>query len=324
MDFFKNKNCIITGGAGLIGSYLSEELVRLGANVFIVDDLSKGRLDNLESIRGRYEFIEQNLESESCLTFLPKDCDYFFHLASRAYGIGYSENNHYKILNHNELITNTVLKYLSHCKLLGALFTSSSCVYPDDGPDLMLENSVFQGEPEAANYGYGWAKRILEKKVEIFKLSCQYPIAVVRPLNIYGERYTWQGNSSQAIPMIVKKVMESRDRVVVWGSGSQRRNYLHAKDCAIMMINIVVSGHNGIVNIGTEETISLNELSALVISKAKLQLDIVNDLSKPEGRYIKSSDSTRLRSILGNNFNIEVNLNQGIELMLAWYKNSFR
>lgn len=320
---FQNTNCVITGGAGLIGSYLAEELVNLGSNVFIVDDLSKGKIKNLIRIIGKYTFINANLEYYDSIHLLPSKCDYFFHLASRAYGIGYSENNHFNILNHNELITNTIIKYLAICNPKGVLITSSSCVYPDDGPEKMVEGSTFQGEPELANYGYGWSKRILEKKIEIFKSNYSFPIAIVRPLNIYGERYNWQGEFSQAIPMIIKKVMEAKVLIDIWGSGLQRRNYLHAIDCAYIMTKLVSRGFDGVVNIGTEDTISLNELALLIIRKANLQLSIRNDLSKPEGRRVKSSDSSKLKLILGNDFKTKINLELGIDLMLGWYRETF-
>ena len=78
-------------------------------------------------------------------------------------GVGYSAGNHLGILDHNERITNNLIHVLSRKPVAWLLVTSSSCVYPDDGPDTVAELPLFTGEPEMANWGYGWAKRMLEQ-----------------------------------------------------------------------------------------------------------------------------------------------------------------
>ena len=148
------------------------------------------------------------------------------------------------------------------------------------------------------------------------------PLTIVRPFNIYGEHYTWVGDASQAIPMLVKKVMDGDDPVVIWGSGTQRRNYLHAADCADAMFGLVEAQFAGVVNIGTEETVSLIELVETICRVAGRRPRLVTDATKPEGRRIKSADSTRLRRAYPG-FRCRVDLERGIARMRDWYHATF-
>jgi nucleoside-diphosphate-sugar epimerase len=248
--------------------------------------------------------------------------DIVFHLASRAYGIGYSAGNHIAILQHNERITGNLIHVLSRRPVQYLLVTSSSCVYPDDGPDVLPELPLFTGEPEMANWGYGWAKRMLEQKALILARDMKMPLAVVRPFNIYGERYAWVGEASQAIPMQVKKVMDGENPIVIWGSGVQRRNYLHALDCADAMAGLVEAGFTGTVNIGTEDTVTLFELVSTICSVAGRDPKLVSDTSRPEGRRIKSADSTVLRRAYPG-FRKSITLEDGLARMLGWYRETF-
>ncbi len=211
---------------------------------------------------------------------------------------------------------------LGECRVKRLLVTSSSCVYPDNGPDTIPELPLFTGEPEIANWGYGWAKRFLEQKAVILAREKQIPLIIVRPFNIFGERYTWMGDASQAIPMLVKKVMDGDDPVVVWGSGTQRRNYLHAADCADAMVGLVASDFEGAVNIGTEDTVTILELVEAICAAAGRRPKITTDESKPEGRRVKSADATRLKASYSG-FRRRVSLSDGLDRMVDWYRASF-
>ena len=98
------------------------------------------------------------------------------------------------------------------------------------------------GEPEAANWGYGWSKRFLESRMSLLSKELGVRVGVVRPFNIYSERYRWAGEYSQAIPMLVKKILDNDGEIEIWGSGNQRRSYLHASDCAMQLSKLRSSG----------------------------------------------------------------------------------
>jgi len=318
----RGRKCVVTGGAGLIGSCLVDRLCAAGASVVVADDFSKGRLANLKQVIDQIEIREGDLETFDVMQQALEGAEIVFHLASRAYGVGYSAGRHLDILAHNERITDNLVQALARHPVQRLLVTSSSCVYPDDGPDTVPELPLYTGEPEMANWGYGWAKRMLEQKSLMLAREAGIPLTIVRPFNIYGERYAWMGEASQAIPMLVKKVMDGSDPVVIWGSGTQRRNYLHAIDCADTMAGLVEAEFTGAVNIGTEETVAMMELVQLVCRVAGRNPRLVVDTTKPEGRRVKSADSTRLRKAYPN-FKRNLSLEDGIARMLDWYQVEF-
>lgn len=313
----------VLGGAGLIGSHLVDYLVSKGQKVVVFDDFSKGKKKNLKSVKGKIEIRKVNLENKKNLHVDFSDCNVFFHLASRAYGVGYSKNNHSKIFRHNEKITNNIINSLKKIKINYFQCVSSSCVYDDNGPIKIREEMKPFGKPEKANLGYGLAKRSLEKKILACSKKYKFQLSIVRPFNIYSERYNWLGSFSQAIPMIVKKVMESKKTIEIWGSGKQRRNYLHAKDCAAIMYKIYKKKFTKKpINIGYENTVTLKELAEKICLLAKKKLVFTYNLNKPEGRFVKSSNSKLLKKITLN-YKPKIDLNKGLSLMIGWYKKNF-
>jgi len=311
---------LVTGGAGLIGSSLVEHLVDQGCDVVVVDDFSRGRAENLAAVSDHIEVREGDLEDPGFTSqALGDPVDAVYHLASRAFGVAYSQGRHVSILHHNEAITHNLLTSLAKQPPQWLMVTSSSCVYPDDGPDIIPEMPLFTREPEAVNWGYGWAKRLLELKSELFARETDTSLTIARPFNIFGERYRWAGNFSQAIPMLVKRVMDGEDPVIVWGSGGQRRSYIHARDCARMMHALVAAGcDDGPVNLGTEKTVSMLDLVARIAQAAARAPKIETDPSKPEGRFTKSAEMTRFEGLVPD-FELDVSLDDGLARMVDWY-----
>ena len=317
------KEIYITGGAGLIGSFLCERFVLNGFKVFVIDDLSKGRLENLCKIENQIEIIEADLQDLSQAKNSLKDAKRICHLASRAYGVGYSSKNHLETLLHNEKITNNLLETFEESRPEEILITSSSCVYMDEGPDTIGERQLFEKDPEKVNMGYGWAKRFLEKKFELFSDLYHSRLKIVRPFNIYGERYKWVGEYSSAIPMLTKRILDNENPLYVWGSGNQRRSYIHAFDCARLIYIIMEEvERNVITNIGTKQTISVSELVRLICTLSGKDPKIIFDRTKPEGRFIKSSDTSNLLKLIDQEI-ITIEIEEGIKKMINWYYKNF-
>ena len=205
------------------------------------------------------------------------------------------------------------------------LITSSSCVYNDNGLDESSEYEELRGIPEKANLSYGWSKRFLEQKMSIISNDIIKNLYVARPFNIYGERYKWVGEYSQAIPMIVKKILDGNNPVEIWGSGNQKRTYIHAYDCASIMIKIMKAGYTKTpVNIGSSNLISIKELARKICELSNLDIKLYFNKSKPEGRFVKSSNTKVLEEILGHTFKPKIDFDEGIKRMIKWYKTSIK
>lgn len=314
------KTVAVTGGAGLIGSFLVENLLAVGAKVVVVDDFSTGSRAHLDGVAGRIAVREGDLEKPGVAARCLDGAQVVFHLASRAFGVGYGAKRHLEICLHNERVTNNIVEALAAHPPEFVLTVSSSCVHRDDGPETFPELPIYDGEPERVNSGYGWAKRFMETKFAMLSQMSGVPVAIARPVNVYGERYRWRGVNSQAIPMLVHKVMSGMDPVIIWGSGNQRRNYLHAADCADLLRRIVEAGAGGAtVNVGLEETVSISELAATIAEVTGASPRIVYDRMKPEGRFVKSADATRLRGIVGD-IKPAISLKAGIARMARWFE----
>ena len=322
--FKENQEIFVTGGAGLIGSFLCERLVNLGYKVFVVDDFSKGDMNNLKNIENKIEVIEADLQDLAQSKKSLANAKNVYHLATRAYGVGYSSSNHIETLLHNEKITNNLLEVFEKTKPRNLLITSSSCVYMDDGPETISERDLFEKDPEKVNMGYGWAKRFLEQKFLLLSELNHLNLKIIRPFNIYGERYKYVGEYSSAIPMLVKKIMDDNNPIYAWGSGNQRRSYLHAFDCARLIQKIMDEvEENVIVNIGTKETISVKELIQRICKISRKNPKVIFDTSKPEGRFIKSSDTSYLNSLINGPIST-ISINEGIKRMIQWHSINFK
>jgi nucleoside-diphosphate-sugar epimerase len=324
ISFYQGRSVAVTGGLGLIGSFLCQELGARGARVIVIDDESKGSWRYVPDLRQKVTYRQVDLAIPQQAIAAVEGAEYVFHLASRAYGVGFSQKNNFEMFRFNDLVNTNVLDAIARHQPKQALVVSSSCVYSDEGPTPMSDCQPISGEPERVNWGYGWAKRILEQKAVIYQKETGVPITVVRPFNIYGEHYNWVGDNSQAIPMLTKRVMEKEKPMVIWGSGNQRRNYVHAHDCARVMLQLVENGyHERPINLGREETVSVRDLVLRLASIAGVELELLCDRSKPEGRFIKSADSNLLLAALGDGFQWHVDLHEGLKRMVGWYQQTF-
>jgi len=313
------RRILVGGGCGFFGSYLVPAVVNAGAAVTVVDNLENGDLSALASVRDDVTFIEQDLRDWRRCSELMRGVDIFVNLAANASGVAFSRTHHGDMLVDNVLCGLVPMQAAVRHHVPHIVVTSSSCVYSDDAPVPTPELDPFVGTPEEVNEGYGWAKRIHELAAGYFARERGTKVTVLRPLNMYGGNYLWRSDErAHVIPSIVKRVLDGEDPLVVWGSGEQRRNFLHGSDAAELALRLIASGVEGPVNIGYEESVRIADLVALICDVTGRHPAIVFDPSKPDGHPRKSADSTRLRQ-LTRNYEPAVSLRAGIEEMVDWY-----
>jgi nucleoside-diphosphate-sugar epimerase len=325
MSFWRSRKVLVTGGCGFLGSYLVEELLAAGAEVTVVDNLEAGTLENIASVRDHVRFVQADLiDLDACLN-VSKGMEAVMNLVGRVYGVGYSSKHHGEMLTHNTVAQLNVLEAARRNEVERFLVVSSSCVYPDDAPVPIPEIPVLTLLPERANEGYGWAKRIAELQARYYSQEYGMKIAISRPSNAYGSRYPWRGDkNSFVMPTLVKKIMDRQNPLVVWGSGQQRRNFLHARDMVkIMMMLTERYACAEAVNIGYENDISIAELVSLICDVTGQHPEVIFDTSQPEGRFRKCMDSTLLRKVT-DNYRPEISLKDGIQEMVEWYYHTFK
>ena len=324
-SFWLGKRVLVGGGCGFLGSYLVPQLVEAGATVTVVDNLENGYIDNLDPVADQVEFIEADLRDAAVCNRVTAGKDVVINLAAKAFGMDYSRSHNGEMLVYNLLCTLTPLEAARQNGVERYVIVSSSCVYPDDAPVPTPELDVFTGMPESVNEGYGWAKRIQELAGMYYARDYGMKVTIVRPSNPYGANYQWRSeDKAHVIPALVKRIMDGNDPVVVWGSGRQRRNFLHASDATKLVMKVVEKDVVATpINIGYDEATSIAELVDLICKEAGVSPRIVYDTSKPEGRFRKCVDATRLRDVT-DGYVPKVSLRQGITEMAEWYKKSFK
>ena len=319
--FWRGRSVMVGGGCGFIGSYLVPELVTAGARVTVVDNLESGTVEALDGVRDSVRFVEADLRDRSAAVDLARGQQVVLNLAATVSGVGYSHRHHGEMLTQNLLSALVPLDAARQNEVERFLVVSSCCVYPQDAPVPTPEDSSLVGEPESVNEGYAWAKRIYELAGQYYGRDYGMTVTILRPFNIYGGRYRWQSSDkTHVIPALVQRIVDGEDPLVVWGSGRQRRNFLHGLDVARLMMRCVARGVAGPpVNLGFETQTSVAELVELICEAAGRTPRVVYDTSRPEGQLAKAADSTRLRQLAGEYVPV-MTLREGMAEMVQAYR----
>lgn len=291
------KRVLVAGAEGMLGSYLVRALLETGARVRAAD-LRQGDLRNPAYCAGLLE-----------------DVEVVFNLAATIRGIEYSLAHNADMFAENVMVSLPLLAAAAgHPIRYVAL--SSSCIYPGDARNPIGVLPWSEGVPIS---GYGWAKRTLEQAAEYYR-EAGLNVLVVRPFNMYGATNIWRhADEANVIPALLSKVLDGNDPVVVWGSGQQRRAFLHGRDAAELLLRLADNPSAAVVNLGYEQDTSMEELIALICEVAGRRPRIVYDRSKPEGPARKYPDSTLLRA-LTDNYEPRVSLREGIAEMVEAYR----
>ena len=318
-EFYDGRAVLVGGGCGFFGSYLVPALVAAGARVRVVDSLVNGDPAQLAPVAGSIELVKGDLRDRTVCDGVMQGQDVFINLAANASGIEFSRHHHGQMLVDNVLCGLTPLEAAQRHGVGRVVITSSACVYRDDVPVPTREDDAPAGLPEQVNEGYGWAKRVQELAAGYFARDYGMKVTILRPFNLYGANYTFRTvEKAHVIPALVKRVVDGEDPLVVWGTGTQSRNFLHGRDAAEIVLQLIAAGAEGPVNVGYEDAITIADLVALICDVAGRTPRIVFDHSRPDGQARKAADATRLRS-LTNNFRPRVSLREGIAEIVERY-----
>lgn len=319
MSFWKRKRVLVTGGAGFIGSYLVGLLVKQQANVHVVDNLERGRLENLQSCWDDITFIQGDLRDPAICRKVTGDKDVVMNLAAKVTGIEYNRFHHGDMFTSNILINTNVLEAARLNGVKRYLAVSTACIYPHDAHVPTPESEGGRGSPEPTNEGYGWAKRMAEQQAIYYAQEYGMEIAIARPFNAYGPRDYFDRATSHVVPALIRKVLEEDDPVVVWGSGNQTRAFVHALDVARgMMLLTEKYPAADPVNIGHDQESSIRQLVAVILRLTGRQASVVFDTSRPDGYPRRAADIAKLRTVTGG-FVPSISLEEGVAQTIEWY-----
>ena len=200
-------------------------------------------------------------------------------------------------------------------------FLGSSCIYPRLAPQPIKEEYLLTGPLEPTNEWYAIAKIAGIKLAQAYRRQYGFRAISLMPTNLYGPEDNFVLESSHVLPALIRKAHEARSKnspeMVVWGSGAPRREFLHVDDMAEAAVFLMLRYDSAdIINVGTGEDTSIQELAELVCRVVGYQGQLVFDTSKPDGTPRKLLDVSRLRNL---GWRPRINLEEGIAHAYRWF-----
>lgn len=255
---------LITGGAGFIGSTLTERLTESGDEVVVLDDLTTGDRDNLDAVDpSRLTFVEGSVLDEALVDRLVGECDRVFHLAA-AVGVHNIVNEPLRSLRTNLYGTETVLDACARARIR-VLIASTSEIYGKNDCDSLHEDSDrIYGSPLLTRWSYAEAKALDEMVAHVYAETRGLEVVIVRPFNTVGPRQS--GRYGMVLPNFVAQALRGNP-ITVYGDGTQSRCFQHVDDLVEGIVRL--SEHPGAVgqpfNLGGAEEITIEGLARRII-----------------------------------------------------------
>jgi GDP-D-mannose 3',5'-epimerase len=328
------RSVLVTGGCGMIGSNLVKRLVTEKWDVYVVDNLWRGKIEYLNGENGlpvidlNTHFFQKDLANYNEIQELVGKTDYVIHLADIVAGIDYVFRNQGELFRINNIINSNIFdccRKAGNETLKGVLYVGTVCSFPKTrqntlNPEPLREEELFPALPESA---YGWSKLIGQLELEYLEKETGIPCGILMFHNVYGTPADY-GERSQVIPALIRKAVNyPKEPFNVWGSGSQGRAFVHVNDIVNALILALDKAWGcGPIQIGPSYCTSIKEIAEKIISISGKDIKPFYDISKPEGDTARCADYSKARMILG--WEPEVSLEEGLKECYAWIEKQIR
>jgi GDP-L-fucose synthase len=298
---------LITGASGLVGSALQQ----------LTDD------NNTVYVSSQKYDLTKDYEVESM--FLEHKPNNIIHLAGMVGGVGINMKKPVEFFENNLLMNTLIMKYAHQFKVSRVVSFMSTCVFPDTVEYPLQPSKIHLGEPHSSNFGYAYAKRMVEVQTRAYQQEYNKPWFNIIPTNIYGPNDNYNLESSHVIPALIHKCFlakKTNNPWIIWGSGKAVREFVHSQDVANITLQLLDKywGTEPVI-VSTQEQHSIEEVVELIAKAMDFKGYIVFDKTKPEGQYRKPSDTTPLQSILPDYKFIP--LETGIIDAAAWFEKNY-
>jgi UDP-glucose 4-epimerase len=304
-------NILVTGGAGFVGSHVTEELVKRGHNVTVLDDLSGGFLDNV--IKGS-TFVKGSIENVDLVNrlFTEEKFDYVYHLAAYA---AEGLSHFIKRFNYNNNLIGSVnlINAAINTGVKCFVFTSSIAVY-GASPELPMTEETTP-HPEDS---YGIAKLAVEQELVACKEMFGLDYVIFRPHNVYGERQNIGDKYRNVVGIFMNQILQGKP-MTIFGDGEQSRAFSYIRDMSAIMAEAidVPEAYNQVFNIGADQPYTINELAESIARSLGVEPDIKHVPARNEVTHAYSSHD-KVRRVFGER--PLHTLDEGLAAMGAWVK----
>jgi UDP-glucose 4-epimerase len=304
-------NVLVTGGAGFIGSHVTETLLKSGYQVIVLDDLSGGFVDNI--VRGA-RFIQGGINDENLVQalFNENQIDYVFHLAAYA---AEGLSHFIKRFNYNNNLIGTInlINASINTGVKCFVFTSSIAVYGSSSELPMTEETTAHPEDP-----YGIAKLAVEQELRVCKQMFDLDYVIFRPHNVYGERQNIGDKYRNVVGIFMNQILTHKP-MTVFGDGTQTRAFSYIGDVAPIIASSIElpNAYNQVFNIGADQPYTVNELASSVARAMDVKPRILHLPPRNEVLHAYSSHE-KLRRVFGQR-NLH-SLEDGLGRMARWVK----
>ena len=311
MSFWAGKRVLVTGGSGFLGSRLVEKLGRKSPGQIFVPRREKYDLVETENVVRLYRDAQP---------------DVVIHLAGEVGGIGANRANPGKFFYNNLMMGTQMMEYGRRHGISKFVALGTICAYPKHTPVPFKEERLWDGYPEETNAPYGLAKKMLLVQAQAYRQQYGFNAIFLLPVNLYGPGDNFDPETSHAIPAIIRKCVEAErtgsKEIILWGTGSPTREFLHVDDAAdgILFATECYDGPEP-VNLGSGMEISIKDLAALIANLTGFHGHIVWDTSQPDGQPRRSLDVSKAERLFG--FRACIHFEEGLQQTINWYKTEF-
>jgi GDP-L-fucose synthase len=302
----KNATIFVAGHLGMVGSAICERLREDGFKNLILKTRAELDLTNQAAVR---EFLEATKP------------DYIFAAAAKVGGIVANNTFRAEFIYENLMIEANLVHSAKLAGINRMMFLGSSCIYPRDCPQPIKEEYLLTGPLEPTNEPYAIAKIGGIKLCENYNNQYGTQYVSVMPTNLYGPNDNYDLMNSHVLPALIRKSHEAKtsgsQKVVVWGTGMPRREFLYVEDMADACVFIMKSGvSEGMMNIGCGNDVTIKELAETVMNVVGFEGEVVFDSSKPDGTPRKLLDVSKLARL---GWQAKTSLEEGIRKSYSAY-----
>lgn len=313
--FWQDKRVIVTGGAGFLGSFITEKLHQLGVAEIFIPLINNYDLVKSDDIQRMYDDSER-AGSRNLKTII-------IHLAALAGGIGANRARPADFFYINLMMGVQLMHEAWRREYEKFVAIGTVCAYPKFTPVPFKEESLWEGYPEETNAPYGLAKKMLLVQAQAYRQQYGFNAIYLLPVNLYGPRDNFDLETSHVIPALIRKCVDAQERgdsqIVLWGDGSPTREFLFAGDAADGILTATEKYNDSEpVNIGSGNEISIRDLANLIARLTGFQGHIVWDTTKPNGQPRRGLDTSRAERFFG--WRAGVSFEEGLSQTIDWYR----
>lgn len=317
-NFYKNKNVLIAGGSGFIGTHLTRKLSSLGSKI-VASYLNRKPTQEFSNIK----FIKADFTNyEDCLK-ATKNIDYVFMVAANTSGAAVMEKTPLVHLTPNVVMNSQMLAAAYENKISKFCFVSSNTVYPVS--DLPVKENDINYEFFSKYFIVGWMKLFSEKMNQMYSKHIKKPMntLVVRPGNLYGpnDKFTWK--ESKVIAALIRKSVEQHDPIEVWGDGNDLKDFLYIDDFIEGLLTVFQINDNfETINIASGIPITIKEILDIILKINNNSSKIKFDTSKPTMLPKRLINIDKIKKKY--KWQPKIPINHGLKLTIDWYKEFYK